>query len=378
MRIKTQEREIMKLNVLEGQTTDVGTQLVTTVIKVKDLVGNYAVDVFDHEKGRAGGKGGYQRKANQSRIKRLSKLLAESKVTIPTAILGNIRKPLEKVIKFDSSGRSIVNLSSPIMIIDGQHRVASFAEVYNNHDFYGIDQKKFGEIKLFISLLWNASLQEEINQFYVVNSNAKSIPVGNRQELEAYLDTGDDLISELVDLTWELDKTEEWKGKIKFPNSSSGLIPNSGIVSSLKTVFNDSNLKKLSFKEKLDLISAVWIGVKEVLPGCFKNPEKYTLQKGIGVNTIHGLIPDIFADILTSNGMTFDKKSIQDPFDSNVWKKYLKPLAKYEDNDQTGEANTVVGEEFWRVGKTGGAGQYSSGQGRSVLLKIFQNEILGS
>ena len=76
--------------------------------------------------------------------------------------------------------------------------------------------------------------------------------------------------------------------------------------------------------------------------------------------------------------MTFDKKSIQDPFDSNVWKKYLKPLAKYEDNDQTGEANTVVGEEFWRVGKTGGAGQYSSGQGRSVLLKIFQNEILGS
>ena len=44
----------MKLNVLEGQTTDVGTHLVTTVIKVKDLVGNYAVDVFDHAKGRAG------------------------------------------------------------------------------------------------------------------------------------------------------------------------------------------------------------------------------------------------------------------------------------------------------------------------------------
>ena len=58
--------------------------------------------------------------------------------------------------------------------------------------------------------------------------------------------------------------------------------------------------------------------------------------------------------------------------------KIFKPLAKYEDNDQTGEANTVVGEEFWRVGKTGGAGQYSSGQGRSVLLKIFQREILGS
>jgi len=378
MRIKTQERGNMKLNVLQGQTTDVGTQLVTTVIKVKDLVGNYAVDVFDHEKGRAGGKGGYQRKANQSRIKKLSKLLAESKVTIPTAILGNIRNPLEKVIKFDSSGRSIVNLSSPIMIIDGQHRVASFAEVYNNPDIYGIDQKKFGEIKLFISLLWNASLQEEINQFYVVNSNAKSIPVGNRQELEAYLDTGDDLISELVDLTWELDKKEEWKGKIKFPNSNSGLIPNSGIVSSLKTVFNDSNLKKLSFKEKLDLISAVWIGVKEVLPGCFQNPEKYTLQKGIGVNTIHGLIPDIFADILTSNGMTFDKNSIQDPFDPKVWKKYLGALAKYSDTDQSGEENEVIGEEFWRVGKTGGAGQYSSGQGRSVLLKIFQREILGS
>ena len=377
MRINSQKGEKMKLNVLEGQTTDVGTQLVTTVIKVKDLVENYAVDVFDHSKGRAG-KGGYQRKANQTRIKKLAKLLAESKVTIPTSILANIRKPSEKIIKFDTSGRALVNLSSPIMIIDGQHRVASFSEVYNNSDIYGIDKIKFGEIKLFISLLWNASLQEEINQFYVVNSNAKSIPVGNRQELEAYIGSGDDLISELVDLTWELDKTEVWKGKIKFPNSTSGLIPNSGIVSSLKTVFNDSNLKKLSSEEKLALVSAVWIGIKEVLPGCFKNPEKYTLQKGIGVNTIHGLIPDIFADILTNNGMTFDKKSIQDPFDPNVWKKYLEPLRKYEDNDQTGEANTVVGEEFWKIGKTGGAGQYSSGQGRSVLLKIFHNEIFGS
>ncbi len=377
LRINSQKGEKMKLNVLEGQTTDVGTQLVTTVIKVKDLVENYAVDVFDHSKGRAG-KGGYQRKANQTRIKKLAKLLAESKVTIPTSILANIRKPSEKIIKFDTSGRALVNLSSPIMIIDGQHRVASFSEVYNNSDIYGIDKIKFGEIKLFISLLWNASLQEEINQFYVVNSNAKSIPVGNRQELEAYIGSGDDLISELVDLTWELDKTEVWKGKIKFPNSTSGLIPNSGIVSSLKTVFNDSNLKKLSSEEKLALVSAVWIGIKEVLPGCFKNPEKYTLQKGIGVNTIHGLIPDIFADILTNNGMTFDKKSIQDPFDPNVWKKYLEPLRKYEDNDQTGEANTVVGEEFWKIGKTGGAGQYSSGQGRSVLLKIFHNEIFGS
>ena len=377
LRNNSQKGEKMKLNVLEGQTTDVGTQLVTTVIKVKDLIENYAVDVFDHSKGRAG-KGGYQRKANQTRIKKLAKLLAESKVTIPTSILANIRKPSEKIIKFDTSGKALVNLSSPIMIIDGQHRVASFSEVYNNSDFYGIDKKKFGEIKLFISLLWNASLQEEINQFYVVNSNAKSIPVGNRQELEAYIGSGDDLISELVDLTWELDKTEVWKGKIKFPNSTSGLIPNSGIVSSLKSVFNDSNLKKLSSEEKLALVSAVWIGIKEVLPGCFKNPEKYTLQKGIGVNTIHGLIPDIFADILTNNGMTFDKKSIQDPFDPNVWKKYLEPLRKYEDNDQTGEANTVVGEEFWRIGKTGGAGQYSSGQGRSVLLKIFHNEIFGS
>ena len=53
-------------------------------------------------------------------------------------------------------------------------------------------------------------------------------------------------------------------------------------------------------------------------------------------------------------------------------------MAKYEDNDQTGEANTVVGDEFWRVGKTGGAGKYSAGQGRAVLLKRFQNEILGS
>ena len=81
---------------------------------------------------------------------------------------------------------------------------------------------------------------------------------------------------------------------------------------------------------------------------------------------------------LKIHGMTFDKKSIKDPFDSNVWKEYLEPLAKYEDTDQSGEDNVVVGEEFWREGKTGGAGQYSSGQGRSVLLKIFHNEILGS
>jgi hypothetical protein len=239
-------------------------------------------------------------------------------------------KPSEKLIKFDASGNSSVNLSSPFMIIDGPPGVASFAGVFFIPDFYGMDLSLFGGIKLFISLLWDASLLVVVIQFYVVDSYAGSIPVGHRPELEAYIGSGDDLISALVDLTWGLDFTEEWNGKIKFPYSSRGLIPNSGIVSSLKIVFNDSNLKKLSFKEKIVLISAVWVGVKKVLPGCFKNPEKYTLQKGIGVNTIHGLIPDIFADFLTSNGMTFDKKSIQDPFDSPVKKKYFKPLALCE------------------------------------------------
>ena len=99
-----------------------------------------------------------------------------------------------------------------------------------------------------------------------------------------------------------------------------------------------------------------------------KNNSEYNFKYGVCV---------LFKYADKSKSIPYLKKSIKDPFDSNVWKEYLEPLTKYEDTDQSGEDNTVIGEEFWRVGKTGGAGQYSSGAGRSVLLKIFHREILG-
>ena len=94
------------------------------------------------------------------------------------------------------------------------------------------------------------------------------------------------------------------------------------------------------------------------------------MQKAIGINIIHKLVPEIYADIHNENenrGKNLDKL---------VKESYL-PYFKKMLSIESADSNLLNGLNFWKAGKEGGAGQYSSGQGKNMLFEIYKNAIIG-
>ena len=62
----------MNLRCIEGPVTELGTPSLQGVITVKQLVDVYNVDTRDYDSGEIGIDGGYQRDAEEARIKALA------------------------------------------------------------------------------------------------------------------------------------------------------------------------------------------------------------------------------------------------------------------------------------------------------------------
>ena len=184
---------------------------------------------------------------------------------------------------------------------------------------------------------------------------------------------------EMDNLVEAMNKDEIWKEKIRFANTKTGIVPKSALVQSLSTIFNDSKsgLYFLDKQEKKELVFTVWEAVAATYPEIINDdelPKDWALQKAIGVNIIHRLIPTIYALIQDKN-RSLGPKSQKDALDSKVWVYYFKKIKdKYTDQNDYGKK--VDGVNFWKTGKEGAAGQYSSGKGRNTLLEAFTRELL--
>ena len=68
-------------------------KLATGIIRVRDLIENYAIDTYDRLRGEMGTvEGGYQREASKVRVNKIAQSLLSNKIDIPTAIIVNIRE----------------------------------------------------------------------------------------------------------------------------------------------------------------------------------------------------------------------------------------------------------------------------------------------
>lgn len=373
------------IRITEGPVSRYGTQTAQGSITIADLAKVYNVDKYDREKGRPGEKAGYQRSAEEARITALAKSIASKGLVVINAIVLNNREPNPKKISF-TNGITQIDLPKKLWALDGQHRCEAWLAIYNNPDTFGVDQKAFGKNLVNFTLLWGAGTEEEVLTFYDINHFGKSIKLENRIELDVYLTKlgisshkDNQLIAEMDDVVEHLHGHSIWNGKIKFANSKEGIVPKSALVQSLALIFKDANLSFLSQAERKKLITAIWEGLGEVFPeilGEDSVAKDWSLQKAIGVNIFHRLIPIIYADIIRKN-MTIPTKSAQkDVLSSKVWTEYFKKIrAKNDDTNILGQP--VDGVQFWTTGKEGAAGSYSSGQGRSMLLEKLSNIALG-
>lgn len=365
--------ENMKLHVVFGQTLKSGVRVVVGSIPFEAL--NPYIDTPWRN---AVKKTGYQRKPTQARINRLVSEIRKRGVDIPTAILLNARHKSWQEAIVEHGDRAEFDLSKyrgKLWIVDGQHRTLALKQLYEE------SPEVFGKFKLQFVMMLGASEAQELEQFYVVNSTAKSVKTDLALDLlkqradqdgkvmQHLLETGQDWKVRAQGFVEKLNvDSNVWAGRIRLANEEKGktIIPSSSFVSSLQAFLEYPYIKSLSPEKQYAILEAYWTGIRSAIREPFDFPSDYTLQKGIGVWAMHEIFPHVL-EVVRSKG---------DPLlDPASYKGVLTSMFESLEGENR-EADNVRGPDFWLTAPKGGvAGGYSSSAGKRVLLSKLANNL---
>lgn len=320
-------------------------------------------------------KSGYQREPSASRISNLAREIQDGHVDLPTAVLLNIRgMQADDLLEClgDDEYHFRLEQHHRLKVVDGQHRIAALKRARETL------RADIGNVKIPFVCMIGADEMQEMEQFHVVNSNAKAVPTNLALEImkERYQNDPEGLGNRLKEKgeQWKVDAQEiaenlnkisyVWKEKIRFANMKVGdtTVPSAGFVKSLKPVLDSVIFRKLAGtnEERAKMLHAYWVAVERVVPDAFESPKKYTLQKGQGANILHGIYPAILDSV--RSGTT------ENP-NAQSYEPYLKAVLL--DMSGTNSAGDLVaGQEFWRSGRYGVIANYS-GRGQQQLIGIM-------
>ena len=351
-------------------------------ITIGDLVSKKEVDTYDPEDRDSGG---YQRMVSKQRVKALAKRLLEDDLYVPTSILVNIRKFSNSSLKTIKDNNAELDLAKyKLHVVDGQHRTGAYEEVLENLDE---DARKIWEEKL-VSIVFLLGVDQDIERefFHDVNSNAKSIPASYIQELitkmvlvnPSYHVPEKDAWKVEADAVMKIlnEKSGIWKNKIKFPGSKVGVIPNSGFVNTLKPLLNDKWFGNMLSgpEEQAEVLMAFWDGIdlhfKNSEENPFENTKTFSIQKRIGAAVLHGMLLPV-KEYMNEDGLAnVNHKGYLDP---KTWENYQARFLSLQ--DYNGNNDLISGVDFWKTGKEGAIGKYSSGAGTKDLITKFEDRL---
>ncbi|MEM6858156.1 MAG: DGQHR domain-containing protein [Pseudomonadota bacterium] len=362
----------MEIQVIEGQPLNSGIRVFTGSIDVASLSGHSVVPYRD-----ALASTGYQRRPQPTRVSGFASELRKGRADVPTSILLNLREARPDAI-VERDGNLYFSLQQDVdqlYVVDGQHRFLAFKTLFEENPH------KWGSYKLQFVLMLNASKDEEVHQFYVVNTTAKSVKTDLaldllRQQAEAdgrvmheLLEKGQKWKVEgqkIVDTLYS--ESEIWAERIQLANQPKGrtIIPAASYVSSLKTLLTSSPyFEKLSHSQRVGVIDAYWTGIRRALPEPFEqNSNHFALQKGVGVTAMHEILPTVIEIVKSQGDSVFDPQAYED---------LMEPVLDELSGDNTAGEN-VNGAQFWLTAPKGGAaGSYSSSAGKRVLFAKLKN-----
>ena len=345
-------------------------------IRVGDLISRYQIPYWEQDS-----KTGYQRELGMRRVNKLAAALKDRKVGLPTALLLSVRDPNYQP-KIDKTGLYLLQLPPEgeqiFYVVDGQHRLRALEKLVEEDA-----ESKWRESRVSVVVFFGKDENAEMNQFHIVNSNAMNVPTDLAMSLLAEragrsLDFMNELIASNRDwqvhaqrLTEQVTRQGVWFDLIRFPGQSRADKPNtvirsSSFVNSLKDVYTKDELfRDMNPKERVDTIIAYWSGIQKVLPDCFQYPKRYNLQKTVGVNVLHSLLPAVMIRVRINR----NNLNSADAY-SYVLADALLELSGKNDFEEE-----VVGADFWLTGRRGVAGAYSSGAGRKTLVDIIRRKL---
>jgi len=359
-----------RIPVVEGETLRSGVRTVCGAFPVADLLAHVEIPYRD-----AAEKTGYQRRPQLTRITKLATALRAGRVDVPTSILLNLPNPdADQFLRHDNGSgylafKDPANDSMKMHVVDGQHRVLAFKRLCDE------DMERWGTMKLHFVLMLGAPEEQEIQQFYTVNTTAKSVRTDlaldllkhqadrDGRILEEAIESGQKWRIDAQAIVDEMNQTSlVWRDKIRLANADKAetVIPAASFVTSLQPLVNSPFFGTLSLEQRVKLLDAYWLAIRETMRPLFDgDPNDHAVQKGVGVAAMHDLLVAAIEHVRSTGDSVFDAGAYRPITD--------KVLLSIEGENINGEP--VSGQDFWLVAKRGGAaGSYSSGAGKRVLF----------
>jgi DGQHR domain-containing protein len=372
---RIEKQPLAAIDVVQGQELRSGVPIVAGFMTGGVLIDNHNIPTYDPRTQK-----GYQRPLQESRVNELVADLRKKRVDLPTGVLLNVRnREARQAVRNGKLSLSYLRDSASTRVlfhvVDGQHRVAALKKL--------IDEDPDGPWRDFLIpfiCMAGATEQEEMEQFYVVNSRAKSVRTDLALNLLRKISDRDPKMIERLDEKgkgWlvEAEKLVEalaenssvWRGLIRLAAMEKGktTMPSASMVTSLKSLLSMPLFGRLTFEQQQQVIEAFWGGLREAMRPAFDDPQDYVIQKGVGVMVLHAILLDVL-EIARSEGRSI--------LEAATYREIMEaPMCKLTGEAQDGHSTPVAGVEFWRVAPEGAAGSFSSSAGRRLLTaKIRQ------
>ena len=145
-----------------------GTQMYAAGMRVDDLREVAKVDVWTQD---GANESGYQRTPETGRTGKVARYLqSEPKPLMPTSVLLSYRGTLPIEHGEDGSFTAVIPQGETLWIIDGQHRIGGFDRAINE-----LGLERLRDYPLPVVIVENPSIDEEANQFRIINETMKKV-----------------------------------------------------------------------------------------------------------------------------------------------------------------------------------------------------------
>ena len=246
-----------------------------------------------------------------------------------------------------------------LFVVDYQHRWRGF-----RHAIEVLNQTALREVMVPVTILSNASLIEEMKQFYLINNKQKRVDTDLALTLMQAMSSGstEEELANLVGpgkryriratrLVIQIAKMgAPWADKIQEPNvpSTRGQTASmKSFVDSLRPILSTrSPVYRFTDDALVEIIISVWRGVLGLWPEWRSNAGQYAIQGAIGLFVIHRVAREVLVPKMLLSG---DRSAA---------------LVTATLSPQKGD---LLSRDFWRTG--GEAGTYSSGSGQRELAE---------
>ena len=369
---------------IDGPELSEGTRSIICSVEAQILTNNQVIPYYDYKTDV-----GYQRQPGAVRIKELAKKLYTQDVDLPTLVLVNIRN-LEATNHL-KNGTFKYNpaIHGRLFLFDGQHRILAMQQAIEiaeaNKDSVNLERLRKKLIPTMITFTGDNELLE-MKTFYSINKNSKNVPINDAAMIlhRAYVGGDAQTIEEIEHdgARWKIEggkiakrlnsHCSAWSNRIKAPGQK---IPQPNITfaamtTHLKPFTTSPDLEGKSDTIIADVVCAMWSGLESSYPEMFasETAKNYAIQTSSATEVIHKLWDNIRVKIQNSSLPSKDFTN-KDSY-AQIMKELITAC-----KGTNGQGDDVSGTDFWRKGKLGVAGTYTSNSAKGTLLAILKGHL---